>query len=147
MADTSINDAHLLSPRRLIVQLVGFVIGAALLIWCIKLAIGGGDWSKLRDANAGLLSLLLGCTCVSLFINGSTFWLTAQPVARLPFWDLQRLNLACNLLNYAPIRVGSLGPLDVRLGAASPCRLPNHPRPPATTIRRRLAPPHWSPSP
>ena len=108
MADTSINDAHLLSPRRLIVQLVGFVIGAALLIWCIKLAIGGGDWSKLRDANAGLLGVLLGCTCVSLFINGSTFWLTVQPLSRLPFWDLQRLNLACNLLNYAPIRAGAI---------------------------------------
>jgi len=108
VADTSINDAPLLSPRRLIVQLVGFVIGAALLIWCIKLAIGGGDWSKLRDANVGLLGVLLGCTCVSLFINGSTFWLTVQPVARLSFWDLQRLNLACNLLNYAPIRVGAI---------------------------------------
>ena len=108
MADSPINDVNLLSPRRLIFQLVGFALGAALLIWCIKLAIGGGDWSKLRDANVGLIGVLLGCTCVSLFINGSTFWLTAQPLARVPFWDLQRLNLACNLLNYAPIRAGAI---------------------------------------
>ncbi len=108
MAENSIYSAPLLSPRRLIIQLVGFIAGAALLIWCIKLAIGGGDWSKLRDANVGLIGVLLGCTCISLFINGSTFWLTAQPLVRVPFWDLQRLNLACNLLNYAPIRAGAI---------------------------------------
>ncbi len=108
MTENSTNTAPLLSTRRLIIQLLGFVAGAALLIWCIKLAIGGGDWSKLRDANVGLIAVLLGCTCISLFINGSTFWLTAQPLARVPFWDLQRLNLACNLLNYAPIRAGAI---------------------------------------
>ncbi len=108
MTENSINATPLLSPRRLIIQLVGFIAGAALLIWCIKLAIGGGDWSKLAHANPWLMSVLLGCTCVSLFINGSTFWLTAQPLARVPFWDLQRLNLACNLLNYAPIRAGAI---------------------------------------
>ena len=108
VAENSINSAPLLSPRRLILQLFGFVAGAALLVWCIRLAIGGGDWSKLRDANVGLIGVLLGCTCISLFINGATFWLTAQPLARVPFWDLQRLNLACNLLNYAPIRAGAI---------------------------------------
>jgi len=108
VADSSIKTTPLLSPRRLIVQILGFIAGAALLGWCIKLAVGGGDWSKLREANVGLIAVLLGCTCVSLFINGATFWLTAQPIARVPFWDLQRVNLACNLLNYAPIRAGAI---------------------------------------
>ena len=108
MTEQTNNQSPLLSRKRVIWQLIGFTIGAALLVWCIKLAIKGGDWSKLADADPLLIAALLGCTCVSLFINGTTFWITAQPIKPMNLWDLQRLNLACNLLNYAPIRVGAI---------------------------------------
>lgn len=108
MTEQTTNETRLLSPRKVILQLIGFAIGAALLIWCIKLAISGGDWSKLADADPLLIAALLGCTCVSLFINGATFWITAGPIKPMNLWDLQRLNLACNLLNYAPIRAGAI---------------------------------------
>lgn len=108
MTEQTINESPLLSTKKVIVQLIGFAIGISLLVWCIKLAIDGGDWSKLADADPLLIAALLGCTCISLFINGLTFWITAAPIKPLNLWDMQRLNLACNLLNYAPIRAGAI---------------------------------------
>ncbi len=108
MTELKTNEKRLLSTKKVIGQLIGFAIGAALLVWCIKLAISGGDWSKLAEADPLLIAALLGCTCVSLFINGTTFWITAEPIKQMKLWDLQRLNLACNLLNYAPIRAGAI---------------------------------------
>ena len=108
MSRLNLPETGLLTTRRLIVQLVGFAIGIALLAWIVKGAIDQGDWSKIREADPGLLAILLGCTVVSLLINGTMFWIGIRPVKRLPFWDLQFLNVVANMLNYAPIRVGAI---------------------------------------
>jgi hypothetical protein len=98
------SDGRLFSPRRLALQIFGFVVGLALLAWCIKAAVEKGDWSRLADAPTGLVAVLLGCSLASFFVNGAIFWITIRPVQPLRFWDLQWLNLAAGFLNYAPIR-------------------------------------------
>ncbi|MHC5015146.1 MAG: hypothetical protein ACYTGM_11695, partial [Planctomycetota bacterium] len=55
-----------------------------------------------------LVAALLGCTLVSAFLNGTTFWITIHPVKPIRLWDLQRLNVVANMLNYAPIRLGAI---------------------------------------
>jgi hypothetical protein len=99
---------QLLTRRRIITHAIGFLVGLALLAWCITVAIENGDWSRLRQADAGLVALLLGCTLLSLMINGLIFWATIRPVQPLRAADLQWLNLAASLLNYAPVRAGAL---------------------------------------
>ena len=100
------------APKRVAIQLVGFVIGIGLLAWCIHGAWPKNDeemegWTRLRDAPPLLLAGLLGLTALSALINGSMFAVSVKPLRPLPAWDLQRLNLLGNLLNYAPIRLGA----------------------------------------
>ena len=108
MTDGNGNETGMLSPAKIAVQLLGFAIGLALLAWCIKGAIEKGGWDKLAHANPALVAAMLGCTLLSAFINGSTFWITAQALKPLRFRDMQWLNLVANMLNYAPIRLGAL---------------------------------------
>lgn len=108
MTDGNGNETGMLSPAKIAVQLLGFAIGLALLAWCIKGAIEKGGWDKLAHASPALVAAMLGCTLLSAFINGSTFWITAQALKPLRFRDMQWLNLVANMLNYAPIRLGAL---------------------------------------
>ena len=96
----------LLTPRKIVIQLVGFTIGLALLFWCIKIAVKGGDWSKVLHAPPALIAGLIGCTLVSLVVNGASFWIVIRPVQPLRFIDLLWINLVTGILNYAPIRAG-----------------------------------------
>lgn len=93
-------------PRRLVVQVIGFAIGVALLAWCIHNAMKSGNWSALRETNPLLVLGLAGCSLVSLVVNGAGFWLMIRPVQPLRFSDLQLVNLTTALLNYAPVRLG-----------------------------------------
>src|SRR5687768_2475697 len=96
----------LLTPRKIIMQLIGFALGVALLIWCINQAIkGGGDgWAKLKDANPLLIAGLIVCTLVSLAANGALFWIVVRPVHALRLDHMLYLNLVTSVLNYAPVR-------------------------------------------
>jgi hypothetical protein len=98
----------LLTPTKILMQLAGFAVGVALLLWIIVNAIGEGDWNRIARADPRLVAALLGCTLVSTFLNGSAFWITIQPIKHIRFWDLQRLNVVANMLNYAPIRLGAI---------------------------------------
>lgn len=93
-------------PRRLIVQLLGFAVGLALLGWCIHTAVSKGDWSRIRTADPWLVAAVVVCTVISLVANGAIFWAAIHPVRRLKFRDVQLVNAAASILNYAPIRAG-----------------------------------------
>ena len=99
-------------PRggRLALQIVGFLIGLALVIWCVKGALDGGadGWQRLRDADPWLIAGLLATSVASQIANGALFWTTIRPVRREGFWTLQGVNFTSGLLNYAPIRIGML---------------------------------------
>ena len=101
-----------LTTRKLLTQLVGFVIGLGLLAWCIHSAIKGGGgkegegWDRIRHADPLLVMGLMGCTLASLLVNGGIFWLVIWPVRKLKLLDMQLLNVVTSILNYAPIRAG-----------------------------------------
>jgi len=90
------------------VQLVGFAVGAALLVLVIRKAIQGGGWEHVARADPILLAALLGCTVISAALNGASFWITVQPMRRVSFGAMQRINVVANMLNYAPIRLGAI---------------------------------------
>lgn len=96
------------SPRKLILQAVFWVLGLALLGWIIYRALQTGDWEKLASADPLLIVALLGCTVISAILNGTAFWVTIQSVRRVRWTDMQLLNLVGNMLNYAPVRLGAI---------------------------------------
>lgn len=98
--------ASRISPRRLALQVIGFVIGLALLGWCIWTASSKGDWSAVLRADWRLVAGLLGSTLASLVINALMFWTALAPVRHHSVPRLIGLNAIGGLLNYAPIRLG-----------------------------------------
>ena len=112
----------LLTPRKIATQLLGFAVGIALLAWCIYGAIEGGDtekgpsaWQRIADANWWLIAGLMGCTLVSLAANGAIFWIVMRPVKPLRLTDLELVNLAVSILNYAPIKIGLIARIAYHL--------------------------------
>jgi len=96
-----------LSRRKIIAQIIAFIVGVGLLAWCIAKAFEDPrGWESLRDANPWLIVGMIGCTIVSLFVNGTVFWATLQPYARSRFDHMHYLNLCASVLNYAPVRLG-----------------------------------------
>ena len=103
----------LLAPRKLIIQLVGFAVGIGLLVWIIRNAVRSDAvreelWERIANADPRLVAALLGFTLVSVLLNGTSFWVTIQPIKPVRFWDLQRINVLANMLNYAPVRLGAI---------------------------------------
>jgi len=95
--------------RRAIWQIAGFVVGAGLLTLCVWYAVRDPDvdpWSRLRQANPFHVVGLLSCSLVSLVLNATTFWITIRPIRDVGWWNMQRLNVVANALNYAPLRLG-----------------------------------------
>lgn len=97
-----------LSPLRIGLNLLGFAVGVALLVWIVHRAAQGDGWRRLADAPPGAVVALLACSVLSLLANGSAFWIAVRPERRLGWRDLQWLNAVASLLNYAPVRVGAL---------------------------------------
>jgi hypothetical protein len=106
---------RILSPRKIVMQIVGFALGLALLIWCIVGAARGGDWSAVAQAPPHLVLGLMGCTLVSLAANGAIFWLVIRPVQPLRLRHLMLLNVTTAVLNYAPIRAGLIARIAYHL--------------------------------
>lgn len=104
----TLRQSGVISARKLATQVVGFLIGAALLAWCIHTAIKGGDWSRIAEASPWLIVGLAACSVISLAANGATFWLFIRPVHPVGFRAMQWLNLVSGLFNYLPVRAGML---------------------------------------
>jgi len=95
----------LLSWRTLLLQAIGFALGAGFLVWLLWFS-GPGLWSRLKGAEPRLLLALAGCSVASLLLNGAIFWLAVRPIRPLPFVELQCVNAFAGLVNYAPVRLG-----------------------------------------
>lgn len=92
---------------RLVVQLLGFAIGAAFIVWLVSDALQAEGWDEIfQRASPGVIAGLLGCSLISLFINGTIFWVQLLPVKDGGFWTLQGVNCTASIFNYAPIRIG-----------------------------------------
>jgi len=97
---------RILSKTQIVVQSIGFLLGAALLGWCIWIAVDQGDWSRVGAAEPRLVLGLAGFTLASLLANAVIFWVVIQPVKHVRLRDMTWLIFVTGLLNYAPIRVG-----------------------------------------
>lgn len=99
----------MLSPKRLAFQLVGFLLGALLLGYCIKIAFfGNSDWSGIKSASPLMIAGLLGTGLLGTILDGLVFWGIIRPYHRLKVMDVQAVNMSAACMNYAPVRLGTI---------------------------------------
>lgn len=112
LAEAAAADATPILPRRRItlqravLQIVGFLIGVALIVWCVRTAAADADWRRVLDADPLDVAGLLAATVASVIINAGAFWTVLRPIRRHLVWRLSLLNGIAGLLNYAPVRIG-----------------------------------------
>lgn len=96
------------SIRNIIIQVVGFAISMALLVWCIQLAFKPENIDKvgkLWEAPLSTKVSLLALSALILFFDGAKFWVVLKPVKKLGFWHVQAVNGIAALLIYAPFKL------------------------------------------
>lgn len=115
MSDPNVHEDCLAPVRaarlRSAVQVIGFLIGLTLLGWCIQTALKPESlvqWSRLREAPAGKVALLLALAAATLLVNGETFRIAIAPVKRLGGLHVQAVNAAASLLAYLPFKLSLL---------------------------------------
>lgn len=90
------------------VQVLGFGIGVALLIWCVRVVMSEenrGALENLRGASAWQVGSLLALAAAGLALNGVVFWCTLRPVRRLRVSDVIATNALCTFLSYLPFKI------------------------------------------
>lgn len=100
-----------LTPLRILIQILGFALGLALLVWCVSLAFSNetrAELQRLRDADAALIASLFLLTAVSAAINGFAFWITSRPLHKLRLTDVVAVNTLASFLAYLPFKLGAL---------------------------------------
>lgn len=98
------------------VQVVGFLIGLALLGWCVRLAFSEANreaLSTLGDAPPGSLAGLLGLSVVGVVANGLVFWAALKPVRSLGVVDVIATNALATFLANLPFKIGLLARIAI----------------------------------
>ncbi len=96
------------SIARKIIPIIGFLIGLALIGWCLNLAFSPENRqqiTRLSQISSTSLVLLLGLSAASLALNGIIFWLTLRPVRKLRVLDLVAVNGIASFLSYLPFKL------------------------------------------
>jgi hypothetical protein len=100
-----------LSATKIAVQVLGFLIGLALLGWCVKQAFSPENQKQLvalRDAPLHLIAMLVAANLMVLLCSGLSFYVSLRPLWKLNFWDLQATNAIATFLSYVPFKAGML---------------------------------------
>ena len=111
MSDTETTESSkkLISGRQMTFQLIGFLIGVGLLYVCIRTAwSSSGDWSAITEAESSMIAGLIAFGLLSTIIDGFVFWAVLRPYQKLRPLQVQCVNMTVALLNYAPIRLGTV---------------------------------------
>lgn len=96
------------SAAKLAIQLVGFLIGMALLAWALQMAFSAENqdqFKKLSEAPWHQVAALVLLSLGTLVINGLVFFVTLLPVRRLGVIDLQAISAIASLLSYMPFKM------------------------------------------
>jgi len=104
------------SGLRLVVQVVGFLIGIALLGWCVRLALSAENREALQEltnAPPGSLMALLGLSVVGVVANGLIFWGSLMPVRQLRALDVIGVNALATFLANLPFKIGLLARIAI----------------------------------
>ncbi|MEZ6235801.1 MAG: lysylphosphatidylglycerol synthase domain-containing protein [Phycisphaerales bacterium] len=107
-------------PRllRTTLQILGFLLGIALLWWCAGRALAPENREQIeRVANLSpvrfaLLALLSAGT---IALNGLIFWITIRPVRRLGAASVTAVNALATFLNYLPFKLSVLARLLIHV--------------------------------
>lgn len=89
-------------------QIAGFAIGIALLVWVFSVALKDENreqLKKLADASAWQLFGLFALTAASITLNGLMFWVLIYPVKRLRVLDVVAVNALATGLSYLPFKL------------------------------------------
>lgn len=100
-----------MTPRRVIIQLVGYGAGIALLIWCVSRALSPENrdqLAKLGEARASDVAILCLLSVASIVLNGLIFWTAVRPVKRVPLDSVLATNAVATALNYVPFKLSML---------------------------------------
>ena len=107
--DTHELQAGRLTRKQMVLQVLGFLIGILLLYLCIRTAWSkSGDWTAIKEAEPNLIIALIGFGLLSTIIDGAVFWAVLRPYRRLAPLQVQNVNMTAAMLNYAPIRLGTI---------------------------------------
>lgn len=107
-ADLDSMRRQMLSTRKVAIQVIGFLIGAALITYLVIVAVRNGIWDDLSNAEPGLLLLLVALGLLSTVLDGMVFWGVLLPYRKLGFLHVQAVNLSASFLNLMPVRVGTV---------------------------------------
>jgi hypothetical protein len=93
---------------RAAVQLAGFGVGVAMIVWAVRTVISPDNQAaldRLRDAAAGQIIALMALAASSLVLNAIIFWSVIRPVHRLRLSDMIAVNALATFLSYLPFKV------------------------------------------
>lgn len=100
------------SGLRIALQIVGALVGLALMGWALSIAFGEENRAgleRLRQAPAGSLAALAGLTFVTVTLNGLLFWVVLRPIPGVPRVRALRIitvNTIPTLLAILPFKLG-----------------------------------------
>jgi hypothetical protein len=96
---------------RLVVQGLGFLIGLALLGWCVRAALSPENREQLQrlgEADPADVALLMALSAGTLILNGLFFWSALRPARRIRIADHLAVNALCSFLAFLPFKLGAL---------------------------------------
>lgn len=96
-------------PWSIVIQIVGFAAGLALLVWCVSRALTPQNTDaleRLARTPWEVVAGLLGLTALSLLLNAGAFFVTIRPVRPLGFAGVLCVNILATFLNYLPFKMG-----------------------------------------
>lgn len=94
--------------RRIALQAGGFVLGLALLAWCIWLALRPENvqrFGELKGASPAALAAVAGLSILTLLLNGLIFWANLRPARRIDAPGVVAVNAVATFLNYLPFKL------------------------------------------
>lgn len=95
-------------PAMVIIQIVGFAIGIALLGYAVREALrpeNREQLARLSQATPGEILLLLALATLSVGFNGFIFWAIINPVHRIRCTDVIATNAIATFLAYLPFKL------------------------------------------
>lgn len=102
---------HLPSRWRLLLQILAFAAGLAILAFFIHKAGSPANREKLHalwQAPPRDIAALLALSLSSLALNGAIFWITIRPVRRLPLLGVLATNAGATFLAYLPMKLSAI---------------------------------------
>ena len=110
-AARKIDPARKLTPKTIALQIVGFAVSVAIIVWAVRLAMSKGDPEQLNQLSSPPfvpLLVLLGATCASISVNGLIFTALIRPIRKLPAGELVAVNAIATFLSVLPFKLGLL---------------------------------------